>query len=117
VDDVVIAGVPVPAGAHVNYSSYVSHRIPSVFPDPEAFVPERFTPDRAAALPKGAYIPFGGGSRTCIGMRFAQLEIKAIVLRLLGRARLELVPGYRLEIRETPTLGPKDGLPMTVRTL
>ncbi len=114
-EDVEIAGVRVPAAAHVNYSSYASHRLAEVFPDPEAFVPERFTDGREAALPKGAYIPFGGGSRTCIGMRFGQLEVKAIALRLLARFHLELPGAYRLEIRQTPTLGPRDGLPMAVR--
>ncbi len=109
------AGVTVPEGAPVNYSSYVSHRLPEVFPDPEAFLPERFEPDRRAALPKGAYVPFGGGSRQCLGMRFGQLEIKAIAARILREHRLELAPGYRLQVRQTPTLGPKDGLPVRVR--
>jgi cytochrome P450 len=114
-EDVEVAGVRVPEGAQINYSSYASHRLPSVFEDPEAFVPERFAPERAAALPKGAYIPFGGGSRTCIGMRFGQLEMKAIALRILADFHLELPGAHRLEIRQTPTLGPKGGLPMTVR--
>ncbi len=51
-----------PSGAYVNYCSWASHRIPEVFPDPEAFIPERFTRERKAALPRGAYVPFGGGS-------------------------------------------------------
>ncbi|MDE3070985.1 MAG: cytochrome P450, partial [Acidobacteriota bacterium] len=72
------AGHTVPAQAYVNYSSWVSHHLPHVFPEPERFIPERFTAERKAALPKGAYVPFGGGSRTCIGMRFGQLEIRAI---------------------------------------
>ena len=109
------AGATVPAGAPVNYSSYVSHRLPDVFPDPEAFLPERFEPARRAALPKGAYVPFGGGSRQCIGMRFGQLEIKAIAARILREHRLELAPGHRLQVRQTPTLGPKGGLPVRVR--
>jgi cytochrome P450 len=109
------AGVTVPAGAPVNYSSYVSHRLPDVWEDPEAFRPERFTPERRAALPKGAYVPFGGGSRQCLGMRFGQLEIKAIAARILREHRLELAPGHRLEVRQTPTLGPKGGMPMRVR--
>ena len=81
-------GVTVPAGAPVNYSSYVSHRLPDVWDEPHAFRPERF--ERRAAFPKGAYVPFGGGSRQCIGMRFGQLEIKAIAARILRDHRLEL---------------------------
>jgi cytochrome P450 len=48
-------------------------------------------------------------------MRFGQLEIKAIAARVLPRMRFELQPGYRLETRQTPTLGPRRGMPMTVR--
>ena len=108
-------GATVPAGAPLNYCSYASHRLPDVWEDPEAFRPERFAPARRATLPKGAYVPFGAGSRQCLGMRFGQAEIKAIAARILAHRRLELVPGQRLEIRQTPTLGPKDGLLFRVR--
>jgi retinoid hydroxylase len=108
-------GRHVPAGAYVHYSSWVSHHLPDVFPEPEAFVPERFTPENRAKLPKGAYVPFGGGSRTCIGMRFGQLEIKAIASAILQRCRLELIGGTELSIRQMPTLSPRGGLPMIVR--
>jgi cytochrome P450 len=106
-------GVTVPGGAPVNYSSYVTHRLPDVWDRAAEFRPERF--ERKAELPKGAYVPFGGGSRQCIGMRFGQLEIKAIAARVLREHRLELPRGHRLEVRQTPTLGPKGGLPMHVR--
>ncbi len=109
------ADVRVPAGAMVNYSSWASHRLPEVFPDPEAFLPDRFTPEAKARLPKGAYVPFGGGSRMCIGMRFGQLEIKAIASRLLQRYRFEQLPGRTMRVQTTPTLGPRGGLPMVVR--
>jgi cytochrome P450 len=108
-------GHEVPAGAYVNYSSWASHRLPDVWPEPEAFVPERFSPEAKARLPKGAYVPFGGGSRTCIGMRFGQLEIKTIVTLLLQRFRLELVPGRTMTVRQMPTLSPREPLLMTVR--
>ena len=78
----------VPAGAYVNYCSWASHRLPEVFPDPEAFIPERFTRERKAALPRGAYVPFGGGSRICIGKRFGQTEVKLVATMLLQRLRL-----------------------------
>ena len=109
------AGRTVPAGVLVNYSSWVSHRLPEVFPDPEAFVPDRFTPENRSRLPKGAYVPFGGGSRICLGMRFGQLEIKALLTLILQRFRLELAPGREMTVHPTPTLGPRDGLPMVVR--
>jgi len=111
------AGITIPAGTPVNYSSWASHHLPDVWEDPERFDPERFAPGRRERIPKGAYVPFGGGSRTCIGMRFGQLEIKTIVTRVLREFRLELVPYRRLVIRQTPTLGPRGGLPMIVRAI
>jgi cytochrome P450 len=108
-------GHHVPERAYVAYSSWASHRLPHVFSDPEAFVPERFSPERKAALPKGAYVPFGAGSRTCIGMRFGQMEIKAVTTLLLQRFRPELLPGRTMRVRQMPTLGPQNGLEMIVR--
>ena len=62
-----------------------------------------------AALPKGAYVPFGGGSRTCIGMRFGQLEIRAIATLILCRFTLELPDEFHLRIRQMPTISPAAG--------
>jgi cytochrome P450 len=108
------AGHRVPGGVPASYCSWASHRLPDVFPEPEAFVPERFSAENKAKLPKGAYVPFGGGSRTCIGMRFGQMEIRTIATLLLQRMRLGLVPGHAMTIRQMPTLSPRGGLPMVV---
>jgi cytochrome P450 len=107
-------GLAVPGRTYVNYSSWVSHHLPEVFPHPERFEPERFTPERKAALPKGAYVPFGGGSRTCIGMRFGQLEIRAIATLILARYSLQIPQDLKLRIRQAPTIGPRDGLPVRI---
>lgn len=114
VRDFEFAGSTVPAGAYVNYCSWASHRLPEVFPDPDRFDPERFEPSRRAALPRGAYMPFGGGSRICIGKRFGQVEVKLVATMMLQCVRLQAVPGYRLKIRQMPTLSPTGGLPMRV---
>ncbi len=112
VRDFEFGGYSVPRGAYVNYSSWASHRIPEVFPDPEAFIPERFTRERKAALPRGAYIPFGGGQRICIGKRFGQTEVKLVATMLLQRLRLDAMPGRTMTVRQMPTLSPKGGLKM-----
>jgi cytochrome P450 len=108
------AGQTVPGGAYVDYSSWASHHLAHVFPEPHQFRPERFAPEAKAALPKGAYVPFGGGSRICIGMRFGKLEVKAIAAALLARFEFELEPGYKLRVRQMPTIGPRGGVPLIV---
>ena len=99
----------------VNYCSWASHRLPDVWPEPDAFRPERFAPGNRERIAKGAYVPFGGGSRMCIGMRFGLAEVGVIAAAILERFRLELAPSYRLETRQMPTIGPKHGMPMVPR--
>jgi cytochrome P450 len=115
VEDYEFAGHTVKAGTYVSYCSWASHHLPQVFPDPEAFIPERFSKERKVALPRGAYIPFGGGSRICIGKRFGQTEVKAVATAILQRFRLELLPGRSMRVRQMPTLSPEGGLEMVVR--
>ncbi len=116
IDPSEVCGVHVPGNVLVNYCSWASHHLPDVFAEPWRFRPDRFLPDEYAKLPKGAYIPFGGGSRTCIGMRFGQLEIRTIATSILSRFRLELAePGHVPSIRQMPTLSPRGGLPVVVR--
>src|SRR5947209_10132160 len=74
-----------PAGVTVAPSIFLVHRRPDVYPDPDAFVPERFL----GATP-GTYtwIPFGGGVRRCIGGAFAHFEIQAVLAELVSRRKL-----------------------------
>ena len=113
--DFEFGGHAVPRGAWVHYCSWASHRLPEVFPEPEAFIPERFTPERKASLPRGAYVPFGAGSRICIGKRFGQTEVMLVAAQLLRRYRLELLPGRTMTVRQMPTLSPREPLLMRVR--
>jgi cytochrome P450 len=114
VHDFEFGGHRVARGAYVNYCSWASHRIPEVFPEPEAFIPQRFARERKAALPRGAYVPFGGGRRICIGKRFGQIEVKLVATMLLQRLRLDALPGRTMTVRQMPTLSPRGGLRMRV---
>jgi cytochrome P450 len=114
VDAFEFEGHTVPAKAFVNYCSWASHHLPDVFENASEFRPERFAAEAKEALAKGAYVPFGGGSRTCIGMRFGQLEVRAIASLILARCTLSVPDDFRLEIHQMPTISPMHGLPVTV---
>jgi cytochrome P450 len=88
------AGYTIPVGTHVLYSIAASHRLPHVFRDPDHFDPDRFAPPREEdkATPYGL-VTFGGGPRVCIGMNFAQTEIKALAAHLLRTHTVEPIAG------------------------
>jgi cytochrome P450 len=107
-------GHEVPAGTYVAYCSWASHRLPDVWENPDAFRPERFTRECRAQFAKGAYLPFGGGSRICLGKRLGQTVVKVVSTLLLQRFTPVLRPGYELSVRQMPTLSPRGGLPMVM---
>ena len=112
VRDFEFAGVRAPAGIPVAYSSWVTHRLPDVFEDPDEFRPERFEPERRARWPRGAYVPFGMGPRVCIGKRFGYTEVHAIAAALIRRFSFELPIGWEVDVQQAPTLSPRGGLPL-----
>uniref|UniRef100_A0A0K8TV66 unspecific monooxygenase n=1 Tax=Epiphyas postvittana TaxID=65032 RepID=A0A0K8TV66_EPIPO len=65
------------------------HHDEKYYPNPSKFDPERFTPDKVAARHSCAYLPFGVGPRHCIGMRFAQVQSRICIIRLLSKFKLE----------------------------
>ena len=95
-----LAGVPVPAEIGVHYSSWATHHLPQLYPDPFRFDPDRFLPEREAALPRGAYVPFGGGSRMCLGKRFGEYELRALAAVLLHPRAARAVSARRAPDRD-----------------
>ncbi len=112
--DVTLGGVEVPAEVGVQYSSWATHHLPQLYPDPFRFDPDRFLPEREARLPRGAYVPFGGGSRMCLGKRFGEYELRVLASVLFSRLRLEPLCTEDPKIATTPTLGPRNGLRFVV---
>jgi len=111
--DDVIDGYRIPAGTYVFISPYVTHRHPRLWENPEGFDPERFSPERAAAIPRYAYFPFGGGPRQCIGNGFATMEALIVLGTLAQRFRLDLAPGLRVDPEPLITLRPRGPVLMT----
>jgi cytochrome P450 len=85
-----LAGTKVSAGDLVIFCPYAIHRLPELWPDPEAFRPERFEAGHEEQKNKFAYLPFSAGPRTCIGNSFAILESQIIMGTLLARFRARL---------------------------
>jgi len=104
----------IPRGAFVFVNIFGLHRRPDLFADPLAFSPARFSGAGERALPRGAYIPFGGGPRICIGNHFAMMEGTLLLAHLAQRVELT-GSGQPVAAEPLLTLRPRGGLPMTVR--
>src|SRR5713226_6910865 len=109
-----IDGVMLPVGTLVILSQWVIHRLPDIWPDAEVFKPERWDPANGQQIPPGAYFPFGGGPRTCIGMPLAQLEARLILASILQHYTPQPIPGYTPGFQPVITLRPKQHLQVTL---
>jgi cytochrome P450 len=103
-EDVDVGGYRIPKGAQILTSQWVVHHDPRWFPNPEGFDPDRWAGERAKEIPRYAYFPFGGGPRVCIGNHFATLEATLMLATIVGRWRLDLLPGQRLAFKPSVTL-------------
>ncbi|MGY4710583.1 bifunctional cytochrome P450/NADPH--P450 reductase [Mycolicibacterium sp. CBM1] len=93
-------------------------RDPAIFPDPETFDPDRFTPELEASRPAWAFMPFGSGQRACIGRHFSFYESQLLLGLILQRFRLLDSFDYQLDIKDffsikpsnlTITVAPREG--------
>ncbi|HVB37305.1 MAG TPA: cytochrome P450, partial [Vicinamibacterales bacterium] len=108
-----VGGFRLPRNAVAVTSQWVMHHDARFYPEPDAFRPDRWTPDARAARPRFAYFPFGGGSRLCIGEPFAWLEGVLVIATVAQQWTLRLVPGHRVVPQPRITLRPQGGMPMT----
>ena len=87
-------------------SIWLVHRNPEVYPDPEAFRPERFLGTQPDTY---SWIPFGGGVRRCLGGSFAQFEMQVVLKTVLRRAVLAAEPKGERVVRRSFTFAPERG--------
>ncbi len=87
-------GYNVPVGTQIRYSIGATHRLPTVWDNPDIFDPERFAPGREEQKRHPfAFLPFGAGPRICIGMHLATAEVKAMAEHILRAYDLSVTPG------------------------
>ena len=107
-----LGGYSIPAGAVIYFSAWALHRNPRHFPEPDRFKPERWDNELERRLPRFAYMPFGGGPRTCIGDRFALMEAVLLLAALVQRFRFEYLGTEPPTPYPSITLRPMQGVPM-----
>ncbi|XP_040168891.1 cytochrome P450 4d2-like [Anopheles arabiensis] len=108
--DMVIDGVTIPKGLDFFIMIYLLHHDPELYPEPTRFDPERFGEEASAKRPPFSYMPFSAGSRNCIGQRYAMLEVKTVLVKLL--ANYQLLPceaSNQLRLKADMTLKPVNG--------
>jgi cytochrome P450 len=105
--------ITIPAGCDVICSVHELHHDPKLWEEPEKFDPERFLGTNKGKINPVAFQPFGTGPRNCIGMRFAILEIKLALARLLCKYKLVAGPSTEVDIQvdyKPITMTPKNGV-------
>jgi len=112
-------GMHIPAGTEIVFATYAMHHDPDAWPDPEKFDPERFRGPDKDARHAFQFLPFGAGPRSCIAMRFALMEIKIVLMRILMKYKFERSPETQvpLDIYAGFTLTAKDGVLVRVCTI
>jgi len=108
-----LGGFPLPAGVTVAPCIYLTQRRADSYPEPDAFRPQRFLDGKQTPY---EYFPFGGGARRCLGMAFAQFEMKVVLATVLSQLDLELPPDSEVHpVRRAITIAPSDGTRVVVR--
>lgn len=115
---IAFGGYEIPKGAMVVVAPIHTHYMEEWWTEPESFDPLRFTPERAEdERHTHSWIPFGGGPHYCLGMRFADLQVKAILHQLLMSHRWSVPKGYSMPVQQAPISKPLDGLPIELSRL
>ena len=108
-----IMGYQLEPGMVAIVSIYLTHHREDIYPEPKQFKPERFWERQFSPY---EYLPFGGGSRRCIGSAFALFEMKLVLAIILSQYELKLVPNQRIRpVRRGVTMAPPGNMRMVVK--
>uniref|UniRef100_A0A8C1F930 unspecific monooxygenase n=1 Tax=Cyprinus carpio carpio TaxID=630221 RepID=A0A8C1F930_CYPCA len=106
-------GVTIPKDTLVAIPTYVLYRDPQLWDSPDEFRPERFSPESKSEINQYIFMPFGLGPRNCIGMRFAQMIMKLLVVKLLQNFSMETCKETQIPLELNALFQPK--VPITLK--
>jgi cytochrome P450 len=115
--DDTIGGIRIPAGTMVVPYIFGAHHDASIWPDPEAFDPERFSTERSGGRHRFAYLPFGGGPRLCIGNNMAITQILLIIVAVVQKYDFAMADDKPVNMRPMMLLRPDGPVRMRFRAV
>jgi cytochrome P450 len=115
VEPINVGDIHLEQGASVMISPYVVHRHKLLCEEPDAFDPDRFSPDQVRTRHRYAFLPFGAGHRICIGMNIALSEMIVVVATLLRSFSFHPISDEVPKVQMLINLNPSNGLPVTIR--
>ena len=99
-------------GNPIIFSQFITHHMPSLFPQPEKFLPDRWLTANPSPY---AYLPFGAGPRMCVGAPLGMMQFKISLPTILGKFKLSMAPGSEVQARVMSTmLYPTSTIPMRI---
>jgi cytochrome P450 len=108
-------GSLVPAGAMVITYPIHTHYMDEYWDQPYEFDPARFSPERAEHKRHPySWVPFSGGAHMCIGLHFANMQIKLVLFEMLKNYSWQIEKGYVMPVQQSPISKPQDDLPITI---
>ncbi|GBO18931.1 Cytochrome P450 4V2 [Araneus ventricosus] len=113
-NDTEICGYQIPKGTTCLVFPHVLHRDEKVFPNPEAFKPDRFLPENSITRHPYAYIPFSAGPRNCIGHKLVLMELLTVTSTILRRYTVESLD-HRDKVLPTLTVTLASSIPLRIR--
>ena len=114
VRDITFMGFDIPANTQIGINPLYTHRMASLWPNPDQFDPLRFTDEAVRNRHRYAWVPFSGGAHMCLGLHFAYMQAKTFFYHLLTTSRVSVAPDYAPSWQMWPIPKPRDGLPITV---
>nr|BAV93952.1 cytochrome P450 3194A1 [Chamberlinius hualienensis] len=114
-----LENIYIPKGTMVSIGVHAIHHDPEIYPEPHKFDPERFTPENKSQRHPMAYLPFGAGPRSCIGMRFALMEAKICLAHFFSQYKVSPCSETEIPIlmrKGIPMQIPKNGIKLKVET-
>jgi len=103
----------VPAGAMVMTYPIHTHYMTEYWDKPREFDPLRFSPERAEHKRNAfSWVPFSGGAHMCIGLHFADMQIKLVLFEMLKNFSWSVAEGYEMPVQQSPISKPRDDLPI-----